>query len=63
MKQIGGEQSALFSLTAAELASLEGRVRDGQFEEPVAIRPEGPGGGLVRFRSVDEAILVKLAIV
>lgn len=63
MKQIGGEKSELFSLRAAELASFRERVAAGQLEPPVAIHPEGPTGGLVRFRSLDEAMLVKLAIV
>jgi len=63
MKQIGGDTSALSSLTAKELAALLERVREGQFEHPLAVHPEGPMGGLVRFRSFDEAMLVKLAIV
>ena len=63
MKQIGGERSELFSLTAAEFDSLQQRVRDGQLPEPHAIFPEGPTGALVRFRSLDDAMLAKLAIV
>ncbi|MDF0490962.1 hypothetical protein PX554_22825 [Sphingomonas sp. H39-1-10] len=63
MKQICGETSALFSLSAKELAALLGRVREGQFEHPVAVHSEGPMGGLVQFRSFEEAMLVKLAIV
>ena len=63
MKQLGGPQSGLFSLTARELATFEERVREGQFQPPLAVRPEGPAGALVRFRSADEAMLVKVAIV
>jgi hypothetical protein len=63
MKQIGGEQSALFSLTAAEFRRLQERVRDDRSFEPHAIFPEGPNGALVRFRSSDDAVLAKLAIV
>jgi hypothetical protein len=62
MKQVGGEKSELFSLNATEWAALQGRIRDGQFQPPVALHPEGPTGGLVRFRSFDEAMLAKLAI-
>ena len=63
MKQIGGEQSELFSLNAAEFDALQQRVRDRQLPEPHAIFPEGPTGALVRFRSFDNAMLAKLAIV
>ena len=63
MKQIGGEQSALFSLSAAEFGALLERVRAGQLLEPHATFLEGPTGALVRFYSFDDAMLAKLAIV
>lgn len=62
MKQIGGEVSALFSLNTTEFGTLQDRVRDGQLPEPHAIFPEGLTGALIRFRSVDDAMLAKLAI-
>ena len=63
MKQIGGEQSALFSLSAAEFGALLERVRARQLLEPYATFLGGPTGALVRFYSFDDATLDKLAIV
>jgi len=63
MKQIGGDSSALFSLTSAELERLREGVESDRLRSPVSIHPEGPAGGLVRFHSVDDAKLALLAVV
>ncbi len=62
MKQIGGDGSALFSLTAAELEKLREAIESNRLSSPISIHPEGPAGGLVRFRSIDDAKLVMAAI-
>ena len=63
MKQIGGEQSAFFSLSAAESGALLERVRAGQLLEPHATFLEGPTVALLRFYPFDDAMFAKLAIV
>ena len=55
MKQIGGEQSALYALSAEELARLTQAVALGLLPAPGAIHPEGTTGALVRFTSPAEA--------
>ncbi len=63
MKQIGGEGSTLYSLTAAELERLREAIESDRLHSPVSIHPEGPAGGLVRFHSVEDAKLALLTIV
>ncbi|NIJ09342.1 hypothetical protein FHS31_002974 [Sphingomonas vulcanisoli] len=60
MRQIGGENSTLYSLTAAELAAFDAGVAAGQLLPPASVHPEGPTGALVRFASLDEVALVRL---
>ena len=63
MTPIGGSDSATFALTPELLARLDERVAGGQLVAPVSIVRHGSSGGLVRFVSADEAIVVKMAIV
>ena len=63
MRHIGGDNSALFSVTGEELDKLTERVESGQLPAPQRIFREGPAGGNVRFRSLDDATLAKLSIV
>lgn len=63
MTQIGPKNSALFALTFERLAELDRRVAAGQLAAPVSIVRHGRSGGLVRFSSVDQALLAKLALV
>ena len=54
MKQIGGERSDLFSVSAHELARLTQAVALGLLRPSIEIRHEGTTGGLVRFGSLDD---------
>jgi hypothetical protein len=63
MKQIGGDASTLYGLTAVELDRLRGVIESGRLQPPISIHPEGPAGGLVRFHSVEDAKLALLAVV
>jgi len=62
MKQIGGDGSTLFSLTSAELEKLRDGIESDRLSSPISIHPEGPAGGLIRFRSLDDAKLAMAAI-
>ncbi len=62
MRQIGGEDSLLFSLTAEELKRLEQRTASGQMPAPLRVFHEGPVGANVRFRSPEDAMTAKLSI-
>jgi len=63
MKQIGGDGSTLYALTAVELDRLREGIESDRLQSPLSIHPEGPAGGLVRFHSVEDAKLALLAIV
>lgn len=55
MRQIGGSQSTLYSLTRVETDALLAAIRAGQLPEPTDLREEGFGGALVRFPDLDVA--------
>jgi hypothetical protein len=63
MNQIGDQNSPLFALSPVLLARLEERIANGQLGAPTMIQRQGASGALVRFDSVDQAMLVKMAIV
>ncbi len=55
MKQVGGEDSTLFSLSAAERRYLQQALALGLIKQPAGTREDGAGGLLVRFRSLEDA--------
>ena len=62
MKQIGGERSTLFSLSAAEKQHLQQALALGLIVQPIETREEGAAALLVRFRSLDDARHVRDSI-
>ena len=62
MKQIGGERSTLFSLSAAEKQMLQQALALGLIPTPIETREEGTAALLVRFRSLDDARHVETSI-
>lgn len=63
MTQIGPKESVLFALSADHLAEFLRRVDAGQLASPASVIPHGRTGGLVRFRSMADVLLAKMAIV
>lgn len=62
MRQIGGENSTLYSLTAAELMAFDAGVEAGQLLPPTSVHSGGPTGALVRLASLNEVALVRLCL-
>ncbi|WHU02388.1 hypothetical protein [Sphingomonas sp. NIBR02145] len=62
MKQIGGEVSTLFALTSAEWEKLVEAIESDRLQSPLSLHPEGPAGGLVRFRSLEDIKHALLAV-
>lgn len=60
MRKIGGPDSRLFELSAQELAVVTDLLENGGLLDPIDIHSHGASGGLVRFRTPEEAALVKL---
>ena len=62
MKQIGGERSTLFSLSATEKQYLQQAIALRLIAQPIETHEEGSAALLVRFRSLDDARHVESSI-